>query len=670
MFLLALGGSPVHGQDAAEREAMYRRYMDFESYIIGGSVMPHWMEDGSRFWYEQDDPEGSVVFLMDPVANTRTRLDAPPATQAGETSVATSRPNGLASPDGKWSAFVEGHNLWLRSQDDPEDTKQLTADGIEYNAWHIRGATWSPNSSWFVAQRTDRRHLRTYPIIDWLDSDQPVREVHWSLAGEPLPRQELAFFEPSTGSEIPLDAGDTTDRLIIQLQWLPDGSELLFLRMNRTRSQVDVVAADPTTGSTRVVVSEASPTFVFGLRVGRPLVLLDDSRHLIWRSHRDGWSHLYLYSIEGELLRQLTDGPYPVGAVSRVDDDGWVYFTANVDPNRPYDTHFCRVRLEGGEVQRLTEATGEHFVIMSPSNQFFLDSHSTPERPPQVDLRRSDGTLLQTLSVANTDRLDELKWKPPEQFVVKAADGETDLYGALYKPFDFDPAQRYPVIDHIFGAPGWPAVQHGFQPLLPHLPALAQMGFIVVSLDERGGPERGKRFADLRYMNLGRTEIPDRMAALRQLATERPWMDLTRVGIYNDPPWGYFPVRALLTAPEFYDVGVATSPVAGMRDEWPSAVEPWLGSPLENPEIYDYASNINLAENLSGKLLLIHGTSEANYPLVHTMKLANAFLHAGKPYDLVLLPGQPHHARGAARQYRYDTIMRYFAEHLTPKSRR
>lgn len=347
-----------------------------------------------------------------------------------------------------------------------------------------------------------------------------------------------------------------------------------------------------------------------------------------------------------------------------------MYFTAHGDRERPYDIHLYRVNLEGEGFTRLTEGIGQHEIQFSPSKQFFLDIHSSVDRPAVVELRRADGTLLQTLAKANIDALVmELKWGPPEEFVVKAADGKTDLYGVLFKPYNFDPSRTYPIVEVIYAGPQRTAVPHTFSPTFSGLfaQAFAQLGFITFVVDARGTPERGKAFQDVVYGNFGRHEIPDHVAALRQLAEDRPYMDLGRVGIFGYSFGGYFAVRAMLLAPDVYHVGVAGGGLSGIRHN--SVTSYFLGPRGENSETREHASNLRLADNLRGKLLLLHGTSDVNGPLAHTMQLVDAFIQAGKPYDLLLFP-EEHHLfllrPGKARSYFRDAVSRYFREHLKP----
>ena len=741
---LVLITQPVNAQpkDQSAREAMYYRYLEFRSLVTGGSIEPHWMIDGSSFWYAEGPPENTVIWKVDPNANTKTalfdtarlrkaltpllgheppyeslpfdtfafvdegeqtvrfavedkefilRLDTygisrAPAVSAEQesrlvpqvvqkyfnfTGAGNDPPDimEILSPDHRWFATVKDNNLWLRSTDDGRDI-QLTTDGTQDRAWAGGGyywhewAWWAPDGLRLAVKKADYRKVRKYPIVDYL---KPREEVQWSLSdSDSEPPTELFIVNIVTKQRVRVDTGTEPDQYFWVLGWRPDGSELIFLRPDRTTTKLDLMAAKPSTGSTRIILTESRTTSGLWLQWRKLFTPLEDRERFIWRSERDGWNHLYLYDLDGHLIRRLTEGLFPLVQVVAVDDEaGWVYFTGHGDRQRPYDTHLYRVDLEGNRLVRLTDATGQHDIQFAPSKAFFLDTHSNVDRPPAVELKRADGTLLQTVSKANIDALKELKWKPPEEFIVKAADGETNLYGVLYKPYDFDPNKKYPVIEHILGSPALTFVPHTFIPrgILIHAQARAQLGFIYLILDGRGTPERGREFREVLYGNHGRIEIPDHVAALQQLADTRPYMDLSRVGIDGNSYGGYFAIRAMLLAPDVYHVGVASAPMH-MQENWG-----WDGVLLGNKEAYEYASNLNFAANLKGKLLIIHGTSDADVPFSNTMKMVDALIRAGKYFDLLVMPGQGHDITqrlGRSETYWREAIRHYFQEHLEP----
>lgn len=595
LFLLVLSclaviATPVRAQDPelSEREAMYRRYLEFASYIKGGSIEPHWMADGSSFWYVEGAPANTIIYKVDPKANAKTPLfdtarlrqaltpllgHEPPYqglpfeefnfTDDSETAVRFTvegkefflqldtytisrvpalleeekrrrvprviwegipsyRPTvrEVLSPDGRWIATVKDHNLWLRSTlfssspvrrrgsaaESPYHGRsvQLTIDGVEdfgWGGWYVgEWAWWSPSSYRLAVIKEDYRKVPKFPIVHYLN---PREEVDWLPAIDTGPRTELFIVDIVTKRQVRVDTGTRPLQRFYVLGWRPDGSELLFLKPDLEKESLDLMAANPATGSTRIILTE-EPAPLLWRESEELFKQIADGTRFLWRSDRDGWNHLYLYDLEGNLIRRLTEGAWPVLRVLAVDEkEGWVYFIAQADVQRPYDTYLYRVDLEGKNFKQLTQAPGQHTpfrrrgirtpegIQFPPSREFFLDTHSNVDRPPAVELRRADGTLLQTLSKANVDALiSELKWRPPEEFVVKAEDGKTDLYGVLYKPYDFDPNKKYPVIEVIYG--GWHTalVPHTFIPwgMVTRAQALAQQGFITFIVDARGTP--------------------------------------------------------------------------------------------------------------------------------------------------------------------------------------
>jgi len=751
----------------AEREAMYEKYLDFMSYVKGGTVMPRWMADGNSFWYAEGAPHNTVIYKVNPVANAKEplfetnrlrkaltpllghepaysglpfenftfvedekavqftvegkaficQLDSYTITKAPENPLIVGQkswmrpkliqrdPNPpmmeIPSPDGRWFASDNKYNVWLRSSYDGR-MLQLTEDGVKDNEWFASmppmfmpamNAKWSPDGLKIAVYKVDNRKVEKFPMIHWL---KPVEEIEWEygyVAGGPIPQAEVYVIDIISKTQTRIAMGDEPDKLFSVIGWRSDGSELLFTKNDRDYKKVELMAADPVTGTTRVILSEERETFIIGAPYmaawANMFTPLPDNKRFLWISERDGWAHLYLYDLDGKLIRQLTKGTFPVVRVVLVDEEeGWIYFTAHGE-KRIYDTHLYRVNFQGQGFQKLTEAPGQHDITslfgagaqiqFSPSKKFFLDSYSSTDNPPTVELRTAEGILLQELTKANIDQLKDINWSPPEEFVVKAQDEKTDIYGVLFKPNDFDASKKYPIIDSIYAGPQTTYVPRTFidrVALQAH--ALAQMGFIVVVVDARGTPERDKAFQDVVYGNFGRNEIPDHVAAITQLAKEHAFMDLERVGVYGLSWGGYFTLRAMLTAPDFYHVGVSLSPIpdpshAGFLHEI------YLGLPEYNNAAFEYASNTNIGHKLEGKLLIIHGTNDSGCRTALQMRMAESIIRAGKFFDLIILPGRGHGLTYAETipgsnmmdmlkemMYSWEATKRYFIEHLKP----
>ncbi|HUU51379.1 MAG TPA: DPP IV N-terminal domain-containing protein [Candidatus Heimdallarchaeota archaeon] len=720
----------------SEREEMYYKYLGYLSLIEGGTVQAHWMADKNSFWYAEGYPAETVIYKVDPEANTKEslfdtakirealtevlgyeppykslpfntftfiddeksikfavegkeficpldtyKITAVPPLSAEERARTTPRPvhkgffasapdvMEVLSTDGCWFLGAEGYNLYIRSTYDGR-SEPLTKCGIKDYEWNVSGAKWSPDGLKVTAIKIDTRKVLRIPIMHWLKITEEVEYASYAKAGGPIPQYELYIVDIMSKKAVKVDLGAEPDQFLAVSGWKPDGAELFVGRTDREHKKVDVLGVNPETGESRVILSEVSDTFVYGIDtspLGKMKFFKDFSKFL-WISERDGWAHIYLYDTKGNLIKRLTQGKFPVVDIVAVDEeDGWVYFRAHAE-ERLYDTHLYRIDLQGQGFQRLTEAIGQHSIQFAPSHEFFLDTHSNIDRPPVVELKKADGTVLQTLSKANIDKLKELKWSPPEEFVVKADDGKTDLYGVMFKPYDFDPNKKYPMLDHIYNGPQTTWVPRSFRNgnILRPI-AMAQLDFISVVIDGRGTPHRGKAFQDMVYKNFGQHEIPDHVAAMKQLAKERPYIDLDRVGIFGGSWGGYMTIRAMVLAPNFYRVGVATNPVADHYDHAASAIEPYMGLPQENKEAYEKSSSLKLAHKLKGKLLLICSTNDVNATFSATMKMCEALIRADKPFDLLVMPNQDHHPKGQSQRYWLDAVRRYFQEHLKPE---
>jgi dipeptidyl aminopeptidase/acylaminoacyl peptidase len=397
-----------------------------------------------------------------------------------------------------------------------------------------------------------------------------------------------------------------------------------------------------------------------------------DDRVIVWPSERDGWRHLYLYDGRtGELQHQLTSGAWFVRDVLRVDDT-WVWFTGlGREPGRdPYFRHLYRVALEGGRPELLTPEDADHASALGPSGRYVIDTASTIDTAPVHRLRSSDGSPVCELGVADLSGLEAEAWRPPERFVVTAADGHTQLYGALFFPSDFDPAARYPVIDSIYPGPQLIRTPKSFTvdstsgpdqwPGAWDAQALAELGFVTMTLDGRGTPLRSRELHLASYGHLGSHALDDHVAALRELARTRPWMDGERVGITGHSAGGAAAVRALLEYPEVFKAGVSGSGVHDIRRYLAYWAEKYQGLPPDAD--YREASNIELAHRLDRPVLLIHGELDDNVPPANTLALADALIAADKDVELVVLPGQNHNC--ATHPYYIRRTWEFFVRHL------
>jgi dipeptidyl aminopeptidase/acylaminoacyl peptidase len=400
--------------------------------------------------------------------------------------------------------------------------------------------------------------------------------------------------------------------------------------------------------------------------------MLPDGSSFIWRSERDGWAHLYHYSMRGELLAQLTSGEFPVIGVTRIDQrGGWVYFQAHGDPDRVYDNHLYRVSLGGGEMQQLTEGKGRHTIAMAPSCEAFLDTFSSVDTPPRTVLRRANGELLQVLAEADISRLEQVGWVPSKEYVVKAADGETDLWVTVHFPYNFDPEKTYPVFEDIYAGPQVMKRVMDFGATRPpswemtNFPrALAQLGFLVITMDGRGTPGRSKAFHDTIYRNWGRFEIADHAGAITQLAARLPCIDLDRVAVSGASWGGHYTFRALAQAPEVYRFGIPVVPEYDSRAH--TLIEPFLGClPADDKDVYDVADALALAPLLKGTMLQITGANDVSTQN-QFFQMSEALIRLGIHHETMIYPNAGHGWFGATARYDNALKSRWLLAHMQP----
>lgn len=585
---------------------------------------------------------------------------------ADRTALALS-PSNLSSPDGRAAAEQRKGGFAVTGGD---GHMLIERSGEENYEWQLPDKAWSPDGRFLVVWRNDLRSVHKIPVVDYTSALERVTLVPYVKTGTPLARPELYVVEPGAGrvTRIPQAQGETYDWFA---GWRPDGSEALILHLSRDGKRLELTAVDPSSGKSRRVLREERPqSFVGGLDFAvegwaQQVTPLPDNTGFLWMSERDGWRHAYLYDYAGKLVRQVTRGTFPVHQVVGVAPKGDAIFVlASADSSAPYEHLFYRGSLKGGALKRLSSGSGMHRITLSPSGRYYIDAWSSRTQPRIRDVASTDGLTRFRLTTTDASALAELGYRPPEAITVRAADGVTPLHGVLYKPHDFDPARRYAVLTYIYAGPFITVVPWNFigNSMSIIANAMAQMGFIVMMLDVRGTPGRGKAFQDVNYGRIGQTEIPDHVAALRQIAATRPWMDMERVGIVGHSWGGYFALRGMLTAPEVFKAGYAGAP--GALEEEAIINEPYLGLPSENPAGYHAGSNLTLAGNLQGALKLMHGTGDVNASLSTTMRMAEALIRAGKHFELLIMPGEPHTPEPPADRYYLDDIKLFFVRTL------
>lgn len=576
------------------------------------------------------------------------------------------------SPDGKFQATAGQGRVTLRELATNKE-KSFEAE-IPSGSIFRDTIFWAPDSLAFVAIACADVPRRKISIVDSSPKNeiQPrLKEIEYVKPGDPLPEPLPVLYrieKDGMKSHVigsPLMANPFRQSPQIEIRWAADSSEFYFDHNERGHQAYRILATDARMGEVRAVVDEKSETFIdYTNKTWRHW--LPESGELLWMSERDGWCHLWLYDVKaGQVKNQVTRGNWPVRKVLHVDEEArevWFLASGVRAGEDPYHQHLCRVKLDGSDFHQLTAGDGEHRIEFSPNREVFFDSWSHVDQPPIHELRRCrDGSLICVCEKADAEKLLAAGWTQPERFVAKGRDGKTDIHGIVIKPSNFDPAKKYPVVEEIYAGPHSAFVPKEFgRQVRQH--SIAELGFIVVQIDGMGTNHRGKQFHDVCWKNLKDAGFPDRIAWIKAAAETRPWMDLSRVGIYGGSAGGQNALRALLDHNDFYHVAVAD---CGCHDNRMDKIwwnEQWLGWPVD--ESYVRNSNTEDAHKLKGKLLLIVGELDTNVDPASTTQVVGALQRAGKSFDFMPIIGAGH---GAAETPVGSRLrMEFLVQHLRP----
>jgi dipeptidyl aminopeptidase/acylaminoacyl peptidase len=620
------------------------------------------------------------------------------------------------SPDGQTILFAKKYNLYwmdranyekaLINEDDSTIVEhQLTTDGIEHFEYGSSGnennvekeknrnkrkpvfAFWSPDSKNFALNRSDNRAVKEMWVINSVAEPRPTIETYkYHMPGEKeSPVAHLLVFNIANKSRKELEVKQFKDQVIgvwsqpqpantrdddyRPLVWLGTNDKFYFNRTSRDLKRIDVCEVNIGTGTVKPVVEERMNTYVELRRPG----LVNGGNELIHWSERDGWAHFYLYDGNGRLKNQITSGAFHCEDIVGIDEARRVlYFSANGrEANEdPYYQHLYRVNFDGSDLRLLNAGEFEHDMSMNDNERYFVNTSSRVNTAPTSALYSTDGRRIMDLESTDLSSLFSAGYRFPDVFRVKADDGITDLYGVMYKPFDFDSNKKYPVILYVYPGPQTEAVNKAFSRSFDRIDRLAQLGFVVVTVGNRGGhPSRSKWYHNFGYGNLRDYGLADKKAAVEQLADRYDWIDIDRVGIHGHSGGGFMSTAAMLVYPDFFKVAVSS---AGNHDNaiynrWWSekhhGVKEVVGEKGDTSFVYAIEKNPELARNLKGKLLLFHGDIDNNVHPANTIRMANALIKANKRFDMMLLPGQ-RHGFGDMNEYFFWRMADYFSNHL------
>ena len=615
----------------------------------------------------------------------------------------TNKNNEFISPNGQLSAFINNYNLWVRDLNNNK-TIQLTFDGEKDYGYATNNAgwiktegpvlKWSPNSDKIATFRQDaigvgEMHLTTtnvgHPKLkSWkyaLPGDKKIFEIERIIID--LKNNSITRFD----MENDFQRSTTTDHIagrkgeLLDTQWNQNGTKLAFISSSRDHKTAHLKIADAKTGSVLSIFKENTNTYYESGVGSENWEVLFDTDEFIWYSEKDNWGHLYLYDLKTKKLKnKITTGDWLVRKLLHVDKEKRVlFFTAGGrEKGNPYHVYLYKINFDGTELVCLTPEKGSHKINSSPNWNYFITTYSSTKTPPISILKNREGKVIAELTKADISKLKENGWQEPIEFSVKARDNITDLYGIMYVPSFYNEKDKYPVLNYIYPGPQAGSVgNYSFYVARRDFQALAELGFIVVSVDGMGTPGRSKSFHDAYYGNMGDNGLPDNIAAIKQLSEKYTSMDIERVGIWGHSGGGFASTAALLRYPDFYDVAVSSSGnhdnrnyAADWGEKWQGLLTP-LNKNLNEDKVnqnalktnYDSQANQLLVENFKGKLLIAHGMLDDNVPPSNTLILVDALINANKDFDLILFPNQ-RHGYGEMKNYMMRRKWDYFIKHL------
>jgi dipeptidyl-peptidase 4 len=618
------------------------------------------------------------------------------ACAAADSSIRGFGTGAVVSPDGRRAAFIRDYNLWMRELATGRET-QLTTDGVKDFGYATNNAGWTHSDNPVLIWSPDSRRIATFQhdgrgVSDMYLVSTNVGAPRLQAWKYPLPGDSLIFRihrvvidveGPDGGAprvvrfQMPPDAHRSTvsDHVacgtrICDARWYPDGSAVAFVSSSRDHKQSWMRVADASTGAVRTLFEETSATQIGNAGAPEAWRPLPASNELIWWSQRENWTHLYLYDLAtGRLKNRITSGDGNVADITYVDEKSrTIYFLGNgKEPGRdPYFRHLYKVGFDGKGQTLLTPESANHDVTVSTDGRWFVDTYSTPTTPPVSVLRDMTGKVVLQLEKADISRLLATGWRPPTQVTMKARDGKTDIYGMMFTPTNLDSTKKYPIVDYIYPGPQSGSVgSRSFSAARSDHQALAELGFIVVTIDGMGTPGRSKAFADAYYADMGDNTLPDQVAGIQQLAQRYRFIDIDKVGMWGHSGGGFATAGAMFRYPDFFKVGIAESGNHDNRnyeDDWG---ERYQGLLTRNGPSDNYADEANQthARNLKGKLLLAHGAMDDNVPPYNTYLVVDALIRANKDFDLLVLPNQ-RHGYGQQSSYMMRRRWDYFVRNL------
>lgn len=568
------------------------------------------------------------------------------------------------SPDKTKEAYLQDNNIWVKDLPDGIG-RALSTDGSASNHYSAN-IQWSPDSKKLVSMKVKPVEQRVIYFVESSPKDQlqpKLQKRDYTKPGDSLQFEQPVIFNLESGKQLIPSTNLFNSQFDLRgPRWEKDSKSITFEYNQRGHQVFRVLEVSAETAEVRTIIEEKSDTYVNYNRMYR--LDLENGNEIIWMSERDNWNHLYMYDKKsGKVLYQITKGEWYVREILNVDEKKrQIWFTANgvYNTEDPYLIRYYRINMDGTGLTCLTPDEGMHTAYFSKDRKFLVDIYSKTDKAPVAVLRNAtNGKIVLPLETSDISALEATGWKAPETFVAKGRDGKTDMWGLIFRPSNFDPSKKYPVIEYIYSGPGSHYVPKTFSPFNGNMAPLAELGFIVVQLDAMTTSYRSKAFESVCYKNLQDAGLPDRMLWIKAAAAKYPYMDITKVGIFGASAGGQEAMTATLTYPEFYKAAYSA---CGCHDNRMDKIwwnEQWMSYPIDKS--YEDASNVVNAHKLKTNLMLVVGELDDNVDPASTMQVVNALIKANKDFELVVLPGVGHTMGGSYGEHkRYD----FFVKHL------
>lgn len=575
------------------------------------------------------------------------------------------------SPNGRYVSFVRGHNLWLVGTADGKERAFTTGGTEEIRKGELdwlypeeldllTAYWWAPDSSAIAYLEMNESKVTQFPLVNFESYTGEAEQQRYPVAGGANPLVRVLVGGVNGGEARVMDIGQQTDIYIPRVNWLPDSRRVAIQRLNREQNQLALLVADASSGKSSLLLAEKDPAWI---NVKDDLYFLNDRKRFLWSSERSGYRHIYLYGMDGKELLQLTKGDWEISHIAAVDEaTGAVYFMAK--EKSPTESHLYRVSLDGKGFAQITKEEGTHSVQVSPDARFYLDSYSNTSTPARQDLYRVDGIRTATL---NENKVADLApyHLPPVEFSTLAAKDGVVLHCFLIKPPNFDPGKKYPVIVYTYGGPGAQVVTNAWMgPVLLWQQMMAQKGYVIFALDNRGSAGRGHEFETAIRYRLGIDALADQRDGVAWLK-KQPWVDGNRIGIEGWSFGGFMTASAMLQAPDDFKVGFAGGPVTDWHFYDSIYTERYMGLPKDHEKDYQNCSPVNYVAGLKGKLLIAHGTGDDNVHFSNTLKLIDDLIRQGQYVEVIAAPGRGHGVSDPpARKILWSRVTQFFLDNL------